>query len=208
MSTRSAGCHACRWEWACWSAGGGSAGGAVPGAFVHWLRDGDTRIRASCGMAYHACARGPRDAQTHLEKRASAGANIDSARQNLASTFVNAFMNVGFGTDKLMLTEGNKWLYKNKEHAMMSAAASLGAILLWDVDGGLTQIDKFLYSTDNNIKAGALLSVGLLSCGTRNECDPALALLAEYVEPKHPANIKVAAPPPDACHAGRVPRLV
>lgn len=73
---------------------------------------------------------------------------------------------------------------------MMSAVASLGAILLWDVDGGLTQIDKFLYSDDNNIKSGALLAVGVLSCGTRNECDPALALLSEYIESKHPANIK------------------
>ena len=122
-----------------------------------------------------------------------AAGSIDSARQNLASTFVNALMNVGFGTDKLMLTEGNKWLYKNKEHGMMSATASLGAILLWDVDGGLTQIDKFLYSTDNNIKAGALLSVGLLSCGTRNECDPALALLTEYASGTHPPSVQMSA---------------
>jgi 26S proteasome regulatory subunit N1 len=75
----------------------------------------------------------------------------------------------------------------------MSAAASLGMLLMWDVDGGLTQIDKFLYSSDSNIKAGALLSVGVLSCGTRNECDPALALLSEYVEGKQPANIKMGA---------------
>lgn len=56
---------------------------------------------------------------------------------------------------------GNKWLYKNKEHGMMSAAASMGALLLWDVDGGLTQIDKFLYSPDNYIRAGALMAVGV-----------------------------------------------
>jgi len=131
--------------------------------------------------------------KSHLEKRSSSSSNVDSARQNLASTFVNAFLNVGFGSDKLMLTEQNKWLYKNKEHGMMSAAASLGAILCWDVDGGLTQIDKFLYSTDNHIKAGALLAVGVLNCGVRNECDPALALLTEYVEGKHPAHIKMGA---------------
>ena len=35
---------------------------------------------------------------------------------------------------------------------MMSATASLGLILLWDVDGGLTQIDKFLYSAEDYIK--------------------------------------------------------
>ncbi len=89
-------------------------------------------------------------------------------RQNLASTFVNAFVNAGFGQDKLMTgasttadnnnnQQGTNWLYKNKEHGMMSAAASLGMILLWDVDGGLTQLDKFLYSSEDYIKAGALL---------------------------------------------------
>ena len=124
--------------------------------------------------------------KTHLEKRPASSSHIDSARQNLASTFVNAFVNVGFGADKLMLTEGNKWLYKNKEHGMMSAAASLGALLLWDVDGGLSQIDKFLYSSDTNIKAGALLAVGVLNSGVRNECDPALALLTEYVDHHQP----------------------
>jgi len=62
---------------------------------------------------------------------AAAAANVDSARQNLASTFVNAFVNAGFGQDKLMTEENNKWLYKNKEHGMLSAAASLGMILLW-----------------------------------------------------------------------------
>ena len=51
-------------------------------------------------------------------------------------------MNCAFGNDKLLAENGNKWLYKNKEHGMMSATASLGLILLWDVDGGLTQIDK------------------------------------------------------------------
>ena len=35
---------------------------------------------------------------------------------------------------------------------MLSATASLGLILLWDVEGGLTQIDKFLYSNEDYIK--------------------------------------------------------
>ena len=34
----------------------------------------------------------------------------------------------------------------------MSTTASLGLILLWDVDAGLTQIDKYLYSTEDYIK--------------------------------------------------------
>ncbi|KAK3851430.1 hypothetical protein Pcinc_041919 [Petrolisthes cinctipes] len=106
---------------------------------------------------------------------------VDSARQNLASSFVNGFVNAAFGTDKLLTEDGNKWLYKNKEHGMMSATASLGLILLWDVDGGLTQIDKYLYSSEDFIKSGALLACGIVNSGVRNECDPALALLSDYI---------------------------
>jgi len=80
-----------------------------------------------------------------------------------------------------MTDDGNKWLYKNKEHGMMSAMASFGLVLLWDVDGGLTQIDKYLYSNEDFIKAGALLACGVVNSGVRNECDPALALLSDYL---------------------------
>nr|NVI77497.1 regulatory particle non-ATPase 1 [Cucujiformia] len=51
----------------------------------------------------------------------------------------------------------------------------------WDVDGGLTPIDKFLYSSEDHIKSGALLACGIVNCGVRNECDPAFALLSDYV---------------------------
>ncbi|KAI9098204.1 armadillo-type protein [Phlyctochytrium arcticum] len=125
--------------------------------------------------------------KSHLEKERPGfgGGNVDSAKQNLAATFVNAFVNAGFGADKLMTaSEDGKWIYKNKEHGMMSAAASLGLILLWDVEIGLTQIDKYLYSQEDFIKAGALLAIGLVNAGVRNESDPALALLSEYVSSK------------------------
>ena len=99
-------------------------------------------------------------------------ANVDSARANLAGTFVNAFVNAGFGNDKLMVAaeEGNSWVYKNKDHGgfltgswrrctddffiqgMMSAAASLGLGLLWDTDMGLSHIDKYTYSHEEWIK--------------------------------------------------------
>ena len=59
--------------------------------------------------------------------------------------------------------------------------ASFGLVLLWDVDGGLTQIDKYLYSNEDFIKAGALLACGIVNSGVRNECDPALALLSDYL---------------------------
>lgn len=114
--------------------------------------------------------------------RRDTGVQVDSARANLASTFVNAFVNAGFGNDKLMTENDNEWLYKNKDHGMLSASASLGMILLWNVEEGLAQIDKFLYSNDDYVKAGAALAVGVLSSGVRNDADPALALLQEHVE--------------------------
>ncbi|KAK3737228.1 hypothetical protein QZH41_010857, partial [Actinostola sp. cb2023] len=126
--------------------------------------------------------------KTHLENKGiSSGVSLDSARQNLASSFVNSFVNAGFGVDKLLTEDGNKWIYKNKEHGMMSTTASLGLILLWDVDGGLTQIDKYLYSSEDYIKAGALLACGIVNSGVRNDCDPARALLSDYV--LHSSNI-------------------
>lgn len=116
----------------------------------------------------------------HLESRTSE-ALVDSAQQNLASSFVNAFINVGFSKDKLMLTDQitSTWIFKNKENGMLASAASIGSILMWNVDGGLGEIDKYLSSNDDSIKAGALLAIGILNNGIRDESDPALALLSE-----------------------------
>ncbi|KAG6831057.1 hypothetical protein H0H92_012980 [Tricholoma furcatifolium] len=125
--------------------------------------------------------------KSHLENtRTGATSNVDSARGNLAGTFVNAFVNAGFGNDKLMVEadEGNSWIYKNKDHGMMSAAASLGLSLLWDTDVGLSHVDKYTYSAEEYIKAGALLATGILNCGVRTEADAALALLGEFTENK------------------------
>lgn len=41
---------------------------------------------------------------------------------NLASSFVNGFVNAAFGQDKLLTDDGNKWLYKNKDHGKRSQA--------------------------------------------------------------------------------------
>ncbi|GAB2285384.1 26S proteasome non-ATPase regulatory subunit 2 A [Dionaea muscipula] len=125
-----------------------------------------------------------------LDGRASASAGVESARQNLAATFVNAFVNAVFGEDKLMTVaseassggpSGN-WLIKNKDHGKTSTVASLGMILLWDVDSGLAQIDKYLHHTDSHVIAGALLGIGIVNCNIKNDCDPALALLGEYID--------------------------
>eukprot|EP00798_Chlamydomonas_sp_ICE-L_P009842 gene9842-7728_t len=127
--------------------------------------------------------------KTHLiDGRTPTGAAVDSARQNLASTFVNAFLNAGFGTDKLVTpsegegSDSTSWIFKNKDHGKMSAVASVGMITLWDAEGGLPQIDKYLYSTDGYVVAGALLGIGVVNACVQNENDPAFALLSEYLE--------------------------
>ena len=50
---------------------------------------------------------------------------LDSARQNLASSFVNGFVNAAFGVDKLLTKDGNKWIYKNKEHGITLHCSAL-----------------------------------------------------------------------------------
>lgn len=125
--------------------------------------------------------------KSHLENtRSSLSTTVDSARGNLASTFVNAFVNAGFGNDKLMVgaEEGNSWIYKNKDHGMLSASASLGMSLLWDTEMGLSHVDKYTYSSDENIRAGSLMAYGILHSSVRSEMDAALALLTEHVESK------------------------
>lgn len=119
-----------------------------------------------------------------MSRRAGSGANtVDSAKQNLASTFVNAFVNCAFGNDTLITPEGSDWLYKNKTHGMLSAAASSGLILLWDVETGFSSADKYSHSAQNYIKAGGLLATGMLNSNICNpEMDAAYALLSEHVE--------------------------
>ena len=52
---------------------------------------------------------------------------VNSARQNFASSIINT----GFGQDKSLMEDGNKWLYKNKEHGMLYSTASIWLVLLW-----------------------------------------------------------------------------
>ncbi|KAL2318541.1 hypothetical protein Fmac_032417 [Flemingia macrophylla] len=129
--------------------------------------------------------------KAHLfDGRKLAGASLDSAKQNLAVTFVNAFVNAGFGQDNLMTvttdssSSARKCLVKNKKHGKTSAVASLGMILLWDIDSGLAQLDKYLNSDDSHVIAGALLGVGIVHCSIKHDCHPAMALLGDYLNEK------------------------
>jgi 26S proteasome regulatory subunit N1 len=114
-------------------------------------------------------------------RRANAAKEVESARGNLANTFVNSFVNAGYMKDELMTPEDSQWIHKNKEHGMMSATASLGMVLLWDIDEGLAQLDKYLYTKEDYITAGAVLGFGVVASGIRNESDPIKAVVNEYL---------------------------
>ncbi|KAJ6585841.1 hypothetical protein B0H19DRAFT_1060027 [Mycena capillaripes] len=113
-------------------------------------------------------------------------ASVDSVRGKLAGTFVNTFVNAGFGNEKLVVEAevGNSWVYKNKWHGMMSTTASLGLSLLWDTDLGLSQVNKYTYLSEEYIKAGALLATGILNSGVCTEADVAKGIIGEYGDSK------------------------
>lgn len=118
--------------------------------------------------------------KSHVETqtRVANGANVESARKSLADSIVSAFVNAGFGTDTLMtVPTASQWIYRNKEHGMTSAVASLGLIDLWDFANGTNRLDKFSSSTDTHIKAGYFLGVGLVNSGVRTSYNMTKELL-------------------------------
>lgn len=124
--------------------------------------------------------------KSHLENSKfglGTSGSIDSAKQNLAAAFVNAFLNLGFGKDKLVKSEedNKSWIYRTKGKGMVSTTASLGSLHQWDVNEGLQVLDKFTYSDDPEVKAGALLGTGIVSANVHDDVDAALALLQEFV---------------------------
>lgn len=91
--------------------------------------------------------------KSHLQDSLRVPVKLDTARQNLASVFVNAFVNVAFCQDKLMnvgsnnsdasADESTSWIYKTKDAGLISAVASIGALNLWNVDQGLADLDRY-----------------------------------------------------------------
>ncbi|KAL3080112.1 hypothetical protein niasHS_013784 [Heterodera schachtii] len=116
----------------------------------------------------------------HLEQtRPFTHQTKDTARHNLASSFVNGFVNCGFGSDSLFKTDKgiNDWLAKHKEWNAFSSAASFGLIHHWNANslntwGSLSQSNNSAF-----IKGGALLANGIVFSGIQDEVDPAYALL-------------------------------
>jgi 26S proteasome regulatory subunit N1 len=109
-------------------------------------------------------------------------ARMDSARANLAKTYVNGFVNVGYGADRLVTPPDSDWVFKNKDHGQTAAAASVGLVHLWN-ESQLSALDKFLEAGEDSVKAGGILGIALATAGTRNpDADAALALLCGYAD--------------------------
>ena len=53
-----------------------------------------------------------------LEGSSYGPSNVDSAKRNLPASFVNGFLKCTFGRGKLLMDDGSKWIYKNKDHGM------------------------------------------------------------------------------------------
>jgi len=123
----------------------------------------------------------------------------DSARQNLARTFVNAFVNAGFGTDGVMTigssatgstttTEG-EWIFKNKDHGRISAVASLGMIHLWDNANGVNELEKYSGLGEDYIKAGVLLGIGIANANVRDSFDIPYSYAADQIPINEQTNL-------------------
>jgi 26S proteasome regulatory subunit N1 len=71
-------------------------------------------------------------------------------------------------------------------------------ILLWDTDSGLAQLDKYLHSNDTHVVAGALLGIGVVTCGVKNDCDPVCTPL-HYLLSSSPPPLALPPPPLVLC---------
>ena len=122
--------------------------------------------------------------KSHLEKKRYHGDEIDSAMKNLALTYVNAFLNAAYGKDLLILEKESTedWIFKTKEDGQTAAAASLGMLLLWDIDEGSAQIDKYMERSENHIVAGSYMALGLVNSGVTNETDHVQAMLIDKLQ--------------------------
>lgn len=118
--------------------------------------------------------------KSHLETSFfPATSRLESAKQNLAAALVNGFLNAGYCKEKLIVDE--KWSFRTRGEGITSTIASLGLVNLWNTNDGLQVLDKYLYSEQTEVKAGALLGMGVLSSGVHDEVEPALLILQDYI---------------------------
>jgi 26S proteasome regulatory subunit N1 len=113
---------------------------------------------------------------------------LESPKSLLANCYVSGLVNAGFGSDTLLVgsqeqpLDAGKYFSKLKDSSLVSCVASLGALYLWNLDEGLAVLDTYLNDDSPAVHSGALLGIGLLHSGIRNETDPALALIRDGLQ--------------------------
>jgi len=127
---------------------------------------------------------------------AADGARLDSARSNLAASYVSAFVNAGHGTDAVLYDTSEdggeaagevfKWVNRNNADGRLAAASALGLIHLWDHEEGPIAPQPLVESADPQIVAGGALAVGVSCVGIATDTDVAKELLETYVDPDSP----------------------
>ena len=107
----------------------------------------------------------------HLESRTT---STDSNKHHLASSIVNAWLNIGYKSN----VQSDDTIHKYKDLAKLTSIASIGSIHQWDING-LNHIDKYMYNENEFISSGAYLAIGLTCIHLKHESDPCLALLED-----------------------------
>lgn len=115
--------------------------------------------------------------KAHLDNRV-AKEEMESAQQNLAKTYTNAFVNIASTKDTLMQAK-EPWISYVTKEGIMAATASLGMINLWNIDESTGAISDYLDLKDGWAKAGACIAVGIANSGVWSDIDPAKAILEE-----------------------------
>lgn len=121
------------------------------------------------------------------------------AIQNLANTYVNAFVNCGAKQDVYMLNhagaqnDDQKLYLQQKKHLdclkddhKIAGIASIGLVDLWDQSQGLNDIESYMELEDGFFMMGAMIAVGLCNTGVQTEADPAKAILLSDLATKGP----------------------
>lgn len=121
------------------------------------------------------------DTSRHQQQQRMRNATcLDSTKLQLSSAYASAFVHCGFGKDQLILNDSDTscaFINKMRQHGVTAATASIGLITLWNVEAGLTAIDKYQYSPEMNTRSGALLAFGINTCNVANEFDPVLDII-------------------------------
>lgn len=108
---------------------------------------------------------------------------LDSARANLAASYVSGFVNLALGRDKVITEKddhGREWWQRQKGNGMTAAAGAHALLHLWDYEA-LNEAERFTNATDAEVRAGGVLGYGIIPCCVASEDDASIGMLDEYI---------------------------